>query len=153
MEEGIDDTIQLMRNGKFDLFVDTGGTFTDCIARNNLGSLIRRKVLSNGSIRGSLVKWGSLNKFVIEEKWELGNDILKGYAFRLLQKKHPPVKVLEFDIQNKILILDGSLPEKFKNQNLSFELLSGEEAPVLGDRKSTRLNSSHTDIPRMPSSA
>ena len=35
----------------------------------------------------------------------------------------------------------------------ALELISGRDCSALEDRKSTRLNSSHTDISRMPSSA
>ena len=38
-------------------------------------------------------------------------------------------------------------------QNNVINETTGEAKQVLADRKSTRLNSSHTDISRMPSSA
>ena len=41
----------------YDIYVDTGGTFTDCIGRDPQGNWIRRKVLSNGSLRGVIEKW------------------------------------------------------------------------------------------------
>ena len=38
-------------------------------------------------------------------------------------------------------------------KGIDLEIGSGEFIAIMGDRKSTRLNSSHTDISRMPSSA
>ena len=57
-----------------------------------------------------------------------------------------------------VMILDGLrwyLPvRKDAARNLGYESTPREPGvTVLGDRKSTRLNSSHTDISRMPSSA
>ena len=39
------------------------------------------------------------------------------------------------------------------SQDSKFMLVENAEADIIVDRKSTRLNSSHTDISRMPSSA
>ena len=48
----------------------------------------------------------------------------------------------EFDFEIKKILIDG---------NVELEKKYGEEVPV--DRKSTRLNSSHVALSRMPSSA
>ena len=38
------------------VWVDTGGTFTDCIALDPSGNRIRLKVLSSGALRGVLLE-------------------------------------------------------------------------------------------------
>ena len=48
----------------FEIYVDTGGTFTDCIGRESHGEWLRRKVLSNGSLRGITEKWLDLKTLV-----------------------------------------------------------------------------------------
>ena len=74
-----------MKDKTYNIFVDTGGTFTDCIAVDNKGEFIRRKVLSSGSIRGTIVKQIDRRTFKIGKTWGLRKDILKGYKFRLLK--------------------------------------------------------------------
>lgn len=49
----------------WDIGVDTGGTFTDCVARHVDGRLARSKVLSTSALRG-VVRGGSLDLLVIE---------------------------------------------------------------------------------------
>ena len=46
-----------------------------------------------------------------------------------------------------------SLPFAFKHIAIMPDAHAGKGMPIGGDRKSTRLNSSHTDSSRMPSSA
>ena len=54
----------------------------------------------------------------------------------------------------KILLASGAKPGiKEKHGKLAQDFIANQEAVKLLDRKSTRLNSSHTDISRMPSSA
>ncbi len=127
-----------MRAEKFDLFVDTGGTFTDCIARDASGNIIKRKVLSNGSIRGSIRKWTDHKTLIVDEKWELKKDIIAGYSFSLLEEKHPAVQVKKFDPGTHTLTLNQDLPPGHFNKSLSFEITSGDEAPVLGARLITQ---------------
>ena len=43
-----------MQRDKFKIAVDTGGTFTDCIAWDELGNEYKVKVLSKGVLRGQI---------------------------------------------------------------------------------------------------
>ena len=61
----------------YDIFVDTGGTFTDCIGLDPGGKWIRRKVLSNGSLRGVIEKWLDPKTLVISENWEIDEAEIK----------------------------------------------------------------------------
>ena len=123
-----------MHHPEYDIYIDTGGTFTDCIAIDTNGIIHKKKVLSNGSVRGQISRWIGNKSFRVEEKWELGRDILGGYIFRLLDHDHETIHVDHFDIENKILVVTHPLPDRFVGQPLSFELRSGEEAPVLATR-------------------
>ena len=50
---------------KWNIGVDTGGTFTDCVARHSDGRIARAKVLSTSALRG-VVRGGSEHTLVIE---------------------------------------------------------------------------------------
>jgi 5-oxoprolinase (ATP-hydrolysing) len=73
----------------FEIYVDTGGTFTDCMAKDSHGRWIRRKVLSNGSLRGVIKEWLDCRTLTIEENWALDHDIIRGYQFCLLKRIYP----------------------------------------------------------------
>ena len=59
--------------------VDTGGTFTDCLALDPAGRLHRAKVLSTGALRGRLVRVLDARRLAIEHRWAVPDD-LKGPA-------------------------------------------------------------------------
>lgn len=120
------------------VFVDTGGTFTDLIAIDNYGGVKRKKILSKGTIRGVVAEWISQDKIKVRENWGLERDILAGFQFRLMTgEDHPGVKVVHYDIKEKILTLESAIRRKFTRAGLSFELSAGEEAPVLATRMLT----------------
>ena len=127
-----------MKQKKFKLYVDTGGTFTDCIAVDENGTYSRRKVLSNGTIRGNIIEWIDTKSIRIDEKWKLDDDILAGYQFKLLNEDHPCIKVKSYNLSKKLLQLDTAIPEIFYGREIGFELSTGEEAPVFGARLITR---------------
>lgn len=118
----------------WEIWVDTGGTFTDCFGFTPDRVLWRRKVLSIGAVRGEITDIYDDVSLVINQNWELRRDIFQGFTFRLLDAQDQPLKVKTFDVHNKVLCLDA--PHHISNDRLplSFELSSGEEAPVLGTR-------------------
>ncbi len=118
----------------YEIFVDTGGTFTDCIGRDPEGNWIRRKVLSNGSLRGAISRWLDQKTLFITENWDLSDDIIRGYEFVLLNHKHTITYIQCYDIEKGILRLTRELPKEVYDQGISFEIHSREEAPVLGAR-------------------
>jgi 5-oxoprolinase (ATP-hydrolysing) len=123
-----------MEKPSFEIYVDTGGTFTDCIGRDPQGEWIRRKVLSNGSLRGMVEQWLDQKTLVVRENWGLQKDILRGYRFALLNHSHETCYIQCYDLEGNILRLTRELPLKLCGERISFEILSGEEAPVLAAR-------------------
>ena len=117
----------------FHISIDTGGTFTDCIATDNFGTEYRTKILSNSTIRGEVIEQFSKNKFKIKQSWQLKRDILKDYLFLILGQTFQS-KVISFDVLNSVLEIEDILPETCENQIFSFELTANEEAPILGAR-------------------
>ena len=122
----------------FQLFVDTGGTFTDCIGIDKYGNEYRQKVLSNSSLRGSILSVISEKEFKISESWNLKRDILKGFSFRLLNTDYTDLKIEKYDAENKILQLNKALENAAGSAGQNFEITTHEEAPVLGARLITQ---------------
>jgi len=115
------------------VYIDTGGTFTDCIAEFPNGETVYNKVLSNGSLRGKIIKKFEENKLFILESWNTKKDIFVGYDFRISGiNKIDGYKITEYDVQNNILSLNKKLPHGNSLENHSFEITANEEAPVLG---------------------
>jgi len=122
-----------MKNDIYKIFIDTGGTFTDCIAISPENKFIRRKILSNGSLRGTIIKFLDRKSFVIEENWGLSKYVFQKYKFRILGSKNDILTINSYDWKNKILHLDQDLTIS-KNNHKSFEIFSGEEAPIMLSR-------------------
>ncbi len=118
------------------IWIDTGGTFTDCIAIAPNGEKKRVKVLSSGKIRGLLLERHSARCFKIQHSWQVEQDILQGYDFQLLDKAYyDTVKVEKFDPVQNLLHLTNDIPF---TTNSYFELTAQEEAPILATRIATQ---------------
>ncbi|MCG6187386.1 hydantoinase B/oxoprolinase family protein [Maribellus maritimus] len=132
----------------FQLFVDTGGTFTDCIGIDNQGKEYRQKVLSSSSLRGTIKRRISASEFKITESWNLKRDILSGFSFRLLGTEYKNIKIESYDLKNKILQLNQAISNTEEIEGKNFEITSNEEAPVLGARLITQtgLNETFPDL-------
>ena len=62
-----------------------------------------------------------------------------------------PPRHIEIQVTSDLKIIKKDIGHLIKK--ILYKYKEGEKTEVLPDRKSTRLNSSHTDISRMPSSA
>jgi 5-oxoprolinase (ATP-hydrolysing) len=122
----------------FSIAVDTGGTFTDCIAIDPNGQIITCKVLSNSTLRGSITEWLDAQTFKIDHSWQIKRDILTGYEFQLMNNtplsKKGVFSVKFYDAHKKIIGLNQPLPIELKDKKLSFSLTAHEEAPILAAR-------------------
>ena len=83
--------------GSWQLFVDTGGTFTDAIAISPQGGVSRVKVLSSSALRGTIDKQHDARICRIATAWHVQADILAGGRFRLLTQPGYEVAVSSFD--------------------------------------------------------
>jgi len=122
---------------KYHVFVDTGGTFTDLIAVDDSGKKHRKKILSNGTLRGSIIDWIDEKTLRVKENWELTADILHGYTFSLLSEINQETTVTSFDFKKKVLHLKAPYENHLRQPAISFELTAKEEAPVLAIRMVT----------------
>ena len=121
------------------IWIDTGGTFTDCVAVDPSGRLHRAKVLSSGGLRGRVRRLIDRRRLEVEQRWGVADDFVAGHAFRWLDRQHEPVTVTAFDAAASVLELDAACPppespEPPERADPAFELLSGVEAPILAAR-------------------
>ncbi|WP_026631187.1 hydantoinase B/oxoprolinase family protein [Dyadobacter alkalitolerans] len=122
------------------IWVDTGGTFTDCLAIDLEGNKTRLKVLSSGCVRGRIIGKVADNAFQYEASWPFDAHLLTGYTLRSLANGLTS-KVISFDSSNQTFRLEDNFPF---SQNSDFEIFSGEEAPVLAARLLTKTKLSDT---------
>jgi 5-oxoprolinase (ATP-hydrolysing) len=113
------------------IWIDTGGTFTDCIARDPEGELRRCKVLSSGALRDRVeaVEDGGLR---LSGGSSLPDGFLAGVELSPLGKASS-VTIQEHEASTGMLRLAGPVPENLRPGN-PVELRSGEEAPLLAAR-------------------
>jgi 5-oxoprolinase (ATP-hydrolysing) len=115
--------------------IDTGGTFTDCHARDPRGRVHRIKVLSNGRLRGRLLGVAGENAFHIEQNWRLSDwSIFEGYHLYLPSGVALAAVVQGVDARGGIILLDRS--PQFSGP-VDFEIGAEEEAPILAARLAT----------------
>ncbi|WP_019990185.1 hydantoinase B/oxoprolinase family protein [Rudanella lutea] len=111
------------------IWIDTGGTFTDGIARSPEGPLHRTKVLSSSRLRGQLDTDGRLRA-----PW-LNAPIFAGYTLRIVGTGET-YRVRSLSTEGHLQLDPTSEPAG--NPTLptgtTVELFTGEEAPVLAAR-------------------
>ncbi|MCG8308646.1 MAG: hydantoinase B/oxoprolinase family protein [Cytophagales bacterium] len=112
------------------IWIDTGGTFTDCIAYDPIGDLYRAKVLSSGRLRGTIL--GSIkNELSVSVSWPTDMDIFHNYILRIDKIPSKTFSIVSSDIRSGKIKIDkdpGVLGQG------GFEILCNEEAPILAVR-------------------
>ena len=125
------------------IWIDTGGTFTDCIAVAPQGRQIRLKVLSSGSLRATLTAKIAERRFSIDHSWQEPLPQLEGYSCRdlatgqilgTITRARPEEGWIEWKHDQNI-----PLP-------LAVEFSAGEEAPILAARIATQ-TPLHEELP------
>jgi 5-oxoprolinase (ATP-hydrolysing) len=116
------------------LYIDTGGTFTDCIAIAPDGSLVRKKILSSSAIRG-LARIPDSGKQVtlIGAEDDFPGDFFRGYRFRLLSMPEKEITIDRYSQELKAISQSVSGVCLHAGEH-AFEILSPEEAPVFAAR-------------------
>jgi len=113
------------------VWIDTGGTFTDCLARAPAGELRRAKVLSSSALRGTVVETVGPRGVRVREDWGAPAGLVRGFGFRLLGRQET-IPVEDYDPGEGVLRL--AAPVAAIPAGAAFEVRSPEEAPVLAAR-------------------
>ncbi|MCH7572263.1 MAG: 5-oxoprolinase, partial [Planctomycetes bacterium] len=122
-----------MTSPLWNIWIDTGGTFTDCLACDPSGLLHRAKVLSTGAMRGRIIEGLRGSRLRVNINWEACDDFVRGFDFRVLGVDHQPLRVNHFDSKESIIELDGELAN-LDIAKRSFEVIANESAPILAAR-------------------
>lgn len=120
------------------VWIDTGGTFTDCIATDPEGQTHYVKVLSNSSLRGTIKEVLSTQKIRVRQNWGVPDHLISGLSFNLLETNAHPLTIEAFNASESTLRFKEEFFKGHLRTGLSFEILSDEEAPVLACRLATK---------------
>ncbi|MEM7052287.1 MAG: hydantoinase/oxoprolinase family protein [Acidobacteriota bacterium] len=119
------------------LWIDTGGTFTDCLAESPQGERWRAKVLSSSALRATVVAAeGARRVRLAPFSRTLPDDFLRGFELRWLGAEGG-ARVRRHAAASGWLDLDGDLPAPpgdLIGAASAVELSSDEEAPLLAAR-------------------
>ncbi|MDG2055640.1 MAG: hydantoinase B/oxoprolinase family protein [Phycisphaerales bacterium] len=118
----------------WEISVDTGGTFTDCVANGSDGSQRVIKVLSSGVLRGVATQQKHPNCIVVKSTW-MSNASLVGYTLSILGQRVES-RVVGHDLVHGELTLDAPWPSELTFPQ-PIELSGGEPAPILAARLAT----------------
>ena len=115
------------------IWIDTGGTFTDCLAVDPQGDLHRAKVLSTSAVRGRIAERAGADAVRLAAGWTVPRGFFAGFTFTLLDSGWS-AEALDYDPAERLLRLAAPLDAGDGLAGATCELRSPEEAPVLAAR-------------------
>ena len=124
----------------WEFWIDVGGTFTDCLARDADGHLQTCKVLSSGIEKGRCEQADADGRLIDSSRIGDPPEFWAGYQLRLIDRDGQPwleSRVKSFDAAVGAFELEAS-PGK-SPAGSQYELDGGEEAPLLAIRRILRL--------------
>ena len=127
------------------VWIDTGGTFTDCIAIDPETKVHRLKVLSSSRIRCRAISIKSESQFSLELPFETDRDILTGYEIHKLQGE-ASTTIISYDPGSHYITTSSPLEGLAENEEI--EIRSREEVPVLAVRILTQTGINQ-DLPKI----
>ncbi|MBB4639687.1 hydantoinase B/oxoprolinase family protein [Longimicrobium terrae] len=114
------------------IWIDTGGTFTDCLALDPAGVQRRAKVLSSSALRATIMAVEAPDCLRIREEWGAVPGVVDGLQVRRVGSVDEGARVASYDPATGEMrlnrALDGAAP------GVSIEIRSAEEAPILAAR-------------------
>lgn len=113
------------------MWIDTGGTFTDCIAKDPSGRTHRIKILSSSVLRGRITGQPDGYHLDVDIPWPVHQDIFKGFVLRALGGTFAAT-VDRVDLASGRISLSQPAPRITPGSFV--ELSSMEEVPVLAAR-------------------
>lgn len=111
--------------------VDTGGTFTDCLAIAPEGSTHRVKVLSSGTLKAKITHKISATEYKLQADW-LKHPLFSGFSIRKAGTTEY-TGIASLDPENGLLKLEAPAAVPLEAGD-AVELSAFEEAPVLAAR-------------------
>ncbi len=125
------------RSPLWQIWVDTGGTFTDCLALDPRGELRRAKVLSSSALRARLLPSPDPRRVRLDAAWDLPQGFFVGARLRVLGVEGE-TEVVGDRPADGLLELAEPLPGVADLRRGTVELRFAEESPCLAARLVTR---------------
>ncbi len=127
------------------IWVDTGGTFTDCIAHPPTGGVKRLKVLSSSVLKGSVVRQTSARSILVKIQWPVSQDIFHQFTVTFFGKRKSIGRIEKINLNDSVIHLTKAIKVEV---GATFEISSLEEVPVFACRllTETPLNQSFPPI-------
>jgi 5-oxoprolinase (ATP-hydrolysing) len=120
------------------IYIDTGGTFTDCIAHSPQGEIHRSKVLSSSALRASVENKIDSKSWKIRQHWNAPDQFINGFRVTVPGEDLQGTPIVKsFDAEQSIIRTNSSLNVN-SLENKTIEFRSDEEAPVLASRLVTK---------------
>jgi 5-oxoprolinase (ATP-hydrolysing) len=123
------------------IWIDTGGTFTDCLALDPAGVQRRAKVLSSSALRATIAAVDAPDRLRIREDWGAAPGVVNGLRVRRVGSVDEGARVASYDPATGKMRLDRALDGA--EPGVSIEIRSAEEAPILAARLVTGTASGH----------
>lgn len=117
------------------LWVDTGGTFTDCIARDPDGNTHHLKVLSSSVVRATVTNQPDPLHLEVNVSWPCDQDIFAGFELNVVGTSQR-ARVTGVNFSANSITLEAPIGKVLPGAFI--ELSTGEEVPVLAARLLTR---------------
>ena len=120
----------------WEFWIDVGGTFTDCIARDPRGNLLRHKTLSSGIVKGTVHAGSSTRSIVDPIRRRDPDRFWNGWSLRLVDavgRILTETRVTGSDALSGTLNLAPPLSQRPQPGQM-YELYSGLEAPLVAMR-------------------
>ena len=118
------------------IWIDTGGTFTDGLGLDEKGNLHRVKVLSSGGLRARMIEDLGNNEYRMEYRYPNQRaDLLRDYRLRSLDHPQHDYQLLSLAPFTRITKLAEQVKYKLPT---TVEFTAHEEAPVLASRLLTQ---------------
>jgi 5-oxoprolinase (ATP-hydrolysing) len=116
------------------MWIDTGGTFTDAVARGPDGLLRRTKVLSTGELRGRIARMLDSRRILVEQDWGGVEGLLVGMQLSTIGGDDPRVVAgHERTGGGWVLEVEDALPRGIEAGE-TFTVAGDEPAPLLAAR-------------------
>ena len=121
---------------RWQLWIDTGGTFTDCLALSPNKQLTRVKVLSSGRLRAEVSQTPHPLQLALESSTSFPDDFLQGVPVSLISNPSDSRTVISHDAAARLITLDRPFKPPFSRELVEFQF--DEEAPIVAARLATR---------------
>lgn len=115
---------------KWNIWIDAGGTFTDCIAKDPTGILRTTKVLSSGILRGLILSKINNHNYKVDIRYSFPPNFLSGYLLSEVGSEHSS-KIKSLNSESGVITLHNEIT---LNVGSIIEISASEEAPILAAR-------------------